>query len=126
MVYTLSAESTTGRLVSVCGQMGVMTKASQLLAQDRPARRQAVGRRADRRAQDQAVAAEAGYGFAVHGQVEVDHVKRRPGLNDDLVEPQEGPVLARGFDQALEHQVLGDPILAAHDAAENKPAVRRG
>ena len=43
------ARNTSGRLVSVCGQIGVSTIASQVGRQDRPARRQRVGGRAGRR-----------------------------------------------------------------------------
>ena len=50
-----SARTTSGRLVSVCGQIGVSTIASQVRRQDRPAGRQRVGGRAGRRRDDHAV-----------------------------------------------------------------------
>ena len=67
--------STSGRCVSVCGQIGVSTKASKLGQQDRPAGRERVGRRAGRRRDDQAVGAVGGHRRAVGAGLEVDHAR---------------------------------------------------
>ena len=48
-----------------------------VVAQDRSAGRQAVGRRADRRADDQAVATIGSYQFSVNVKLDVDHRERR-------------------------------------------------
>ena len=75
--YTRSAESTTGRLVSVCGLIGEITNACKSLSQDRSPRRQVVGRRADRSADNQAIATISGHQFTVNVKLHVEDRKWR-------------------------------------------------
>src|SRR5437660_10132744 len=64
---------------------GSDNKRVELLTEDRTAGRQVVARRADRGANDQAVAAEPRNRFAIECQIEVNHMKRRAGPHDDFV-----------------------------------------
>src|SRR5216684_1771820 len=71
-----------------------------------------MGGGADRGAQDQPVAAEARHRLAVHGQIEIDHVKGRPRLNRNLIEAQERAACGGRFQHAFQHQVLGHAVVA--------------
>ena len=57
--------------------------------QDRPARRKAVGRRADRGGDDQAVAAIGHHALAVDRQADVDQAEDRGRPDDGIVETAE-------------------------------------
>ena len=60
----------------------------QILPQDRPAGRQAVSRRADRRADDQTVATIGRYQFRVNVKIDVQNRERRPGQHGHFVETE--------------------------------------
>src|SRR5919197_820462 len=100
------------------GADGGDDEGGQLLAEDGPPGREAVGGRADGGADDEPVAAVAGDPFVVNDEFEVNHVKGGPGLDGDLVKPQEGAPAGRLLDHALEHQVPGDAEVAPDHAGQ--------
>src|SRR5579885_795028 len=75
--------------------------------------------RADWCADDKAVAGIAGHYLAVDNQVQADHVERRPRLQSNFIEAQDDLPSARPLDQALEHEMLGDAIVALDDAGKD-------
>ena len=85
----------------------------QFLTQNRPSRRQTVRGGANRRTQDQAIAAVTGHRFIADDEVDVDHVEGRSGLQGDLVEAEIRLLDSGSLDPALVHEVMGDVILAA-------------
>jgi hypothetical protein len=74
-----------------------------------------VGRGPNGGTDDDAIAQEPGDHLPVHGQLHVEHLERRAGPDDHLVEAQDlarpGPV----GQAAHEHAVLGDAIFAPDD-----------
>ena len=68
---------TSGRLVSVCGQIGVITNAETMRIHNRPARRKRIGRRTRRRRHDQSVGLVVAHKFAVDAQLQIDDARQR-------------------------------------------------
>src|SRR5262245_30672280 len=100
----------------------------QLLSEDRASCGEAVRRRADRRADDKAVAGVACRRLAIDEQVHLDEWKRRPCLDRRLVESQmrDGRRRAAVFlDEALEHKMFGHAKFALNDARKDLARFRR-
>src|SRR6476469_11142446 len=70
----------------------------EFLAENGTASRQAVGRRTDGRADDEAVAGVAGRHLAVDDKVQRDHVKGRARQQSDLVESEDRPPIVGRLD----------------------------
>src|SRR6185437_2439909 len=75
--------------------------------------------RTNRCTDDKPIAAVTGYHFAIENEVELDHAEGRSGLQGNLVEAENGSLIAERLDDALEHQVFGDTIFAAHHARKD-------
>ena len=116
---------TSGRLVSMCGQMGVSTTASSVGWMMGPPGGEVVGGGARGRGDDEAVRAERGDEEAVHGHVQLDDAGER-GLGDhDVVEDvarrlRRVPLLHAG----AEHAPLLEPVFAAQHALEGRVQLR--
>ena len=99
----------------------------EVLAHDRAAGGEVVGRRADGRAHDQAVGPVGGGDFAIDEQADLDHRKRRAGEDRRLVESEDAVDDAVVADHlGLEHQVVDEPEGADGDVVERLPGLRNG
>ena len=78
---------------SVCGQIGVMTIAGTRRVEDRPARREVVGRRAGRRRHDDAVGAELRDRVAVERDGEGRDARQGLAVEDRVVQDAVLPVV---------------------------------
>ena len=87
--------------------------------QDRPAGREAVRRRADRRGDDQAVAPVGHHVLAVDRQADLEQVERRRGPEDHVVEPPERPARpARGDQGARQRHQVVDGVVPTGQVVE--------
>src|SRR5262249_45702380 len=97
----------------------------QFLTKNWTSGRKAMGRRADRRADDQAVASEVQHGFAVHNQVQFDHVKWLANMDTDVIEAEKSLTRFGRCHDTFEHKMARDAIIACNDAREGSTYLLR-
>ena len=98
----------TGRLESVCGEIGTSAIAGERRMQDRPARRERIGGRAGGRGHDEAVGAQVVDELAVHRHRDLDHAAHGAAAHHHVVHRERGEdrVCAAAHRAAEQHALL--------------------